>query len=128
MKHATIQQDLTVVKLQVPMKKGLYEGLKTRAKELGFDSVQAYVRFWATAETASHQSHPQLAATLDMPAPSLNHPNDQALRYLELLLATNPQEPPDVEGALEYVRKQLERVRGIRYLDSLLLHPKPCQK
>jgi hypothetical protein len=43
---------LTEVKLQVPMHKAVYEGLKKHAEEMGFDSVQAYVRFWAKAEAS----------------------------------------------------------------------------
>ena len=39
------------VKLQVPMDKKVREGLERRAKDLGFDSAQAYIRFWAKAQT-----------------------------------------------------------------------------
>jgi len=38
------------VKLQVPIDKAVRDGLEKRAKRLGFDSVQAYIRFWAKAE------------------------------------------------------------------------------
>lgn len=37
-------------KLQVPIDNSVREGLELRAKELGFDSAQAYIRFWAKAE------------------------------------------------------------------------------
>lgn len=37
-------------KLQIPMDEKLKKGLEARAKKLGFDSAQAYIRFWATAE------------------------------------------------------------------------------
>ena len=37
-------------KLQVPIDSDIREGLELRAKELGFDSAQAYIRFWAKAE------------------------------------------------------------------------------
>jgi hypothetical protein len=39
-----------IVKLQVPMEKSLRDALASRAKFLGFDSTQAYVRFLAKAE------------------------------------------------------------------------------
>lgn len=38
------------VKLQVPMDKDVREGLEKRARELGFDSAQAYIRVWAKHE------------------------------------------------------------------------------
>lgn len=37
-------------KLQVPMDKDVRDGLERRAKALGFDSAQAYIRVWAKAE------------------------------------------------------------------------------
>ena len=37
------------------MDKDIRDGLEKRAKELGFDSAQAYVRFWAKAEVDSRK-------------------------------------------------------------------------
>lgn len=37
-------------KLQVPLNKDVRDGLERRAKSLGFDSAQAYIRVWAKAE------------------------------------------------------------------------------
>ena len=37
-------------KLQVPIDSEVRDGLELRAKELGFDSAQAYIRFWAKSE------------------------------------------------------------------------------
>jgi hypothetical protein len=37
-------------KLQVPIDSNVRDGLEQRAKELGFDSAQAYIRFWAKSE------------------------------------------------------------------------------
>ena len=37
-------------KLQVPIDIEVRNGLELRAKELGFDSAQAYIRFWAKSE------------------------------------------------------------------------------
>ncbi len=39
-----------IVKLQVPMDKSLRDALAERAKVLGFDSTQAFIRFLAKAE------------------------------------------------------------------------------
>lgn len=41
----------TQVKLQVPIDKQVRDKLQVRATKLGFDSIQAYIRFWAKAET-----------------------------------------------------------------------------
>jgi len=38
------------VKLQIPIDKNVRDSLERRAKELGFDSAQAYIRVWAKAE------------------------------------------------------------------------------
>jgi hypothetical protein len=37
-------------KLQIPIDKEAREGLERRARSLGFDSAQAYIRVWAKAE------------------------------------------------------------------------------
>ncbi len=41
---------MITIKLQVPMDKGVRDALEKRAEQLGFDSAQAYIRFWAKAE------------------------------------------------------------------------------
>lgn len=46
---------MSQVKLQVPMDKKVRDGLEKRAKDLGFDSAQAYIRFWAKAEADGRQ-------------------------------------------------------------------------
>ena len=38
------------VKMQVPIDEAVRDGLERRAKSLGFDSAQAYIRVWAKAE------------------------------------------------------------------------------
>jgi|GEM_PF-467311 len=40
----------TQVKIQLPISKDIRDKLEARASKLGFDSVQAYIRFWAKAE------------------------------------------------------------------------------
>lgn len=37
-------------KLQIPMDQDVRDGLERRARSLGFDSAQAYIRVWAKAE------------------------------------------------------------------------------
>ena len=41
---------MNTIKLQIPIDKKVREGLEKRAKDLGFDSAQAYIRVWAKAE------------------------------------------------------------------------------
>lgn len=38
------------IKLQIPIEQEVREGLERRARSLGFDSAQAYIRVWAKAE------------------------------------------------------------------------------
>ncbi len=45
----------SIVKLQVPMEKTIRDALEKRATSLGFDSAQAYIRFWAKAEADGRQ-------------------------------------------------------------------------
>lgn len=47
----------TQVKIQVPIDKDVRDMLQARALKLGFDSVQAYIRFWAKAETEGRLVH-----------------------------------------------------------------------
>lgn len=39
-----------IVKVQVPMDQAVHDLLTKRAISLGFDSLQAYIRFWAKAQ------------------------------------------------------------------------------
>ena len=39
-----------MTKMQVPIDTDVFLALKKRARDLGFDSAQAYVRFWAKVE------------------------------------------------------------------------------
>lgn len=41
---------MSVTKLQIPIDQEVREGLERRARSLGFDSAQAYIRVWAKAE------------------------------------------------------------------------------
>lgn len=99
------------VKFQVPMDKKVYQKLKIRADELGFDSVQSYVRFWAKSTTSeSREASDRILA----------QSSGQALRYLELVLAMAPEGPASVKEALAYIEAHLRRVKSSRYLDTLL--------
>ncbi len=89
----------------------VYQKLKSRAEELGFDSVQAYVRFWAKAEI---RKQPEKAAD------QLADPTAQALRYLELLLATSKQKPTSLQEALDYIACELKQTESLIYLQRLL--------
>ncbi|HEY1645894.1 MAG TPA: hypothetical protein VGF75_06010 [Candidatus Saccharimonadales bacterium] len=50
-------------KLQVPIDSDVRDGLEIRAKELGFDSAQAYIRVWAKSEVEGRR--------IDFGAPSI---------------------------------------------------------
>jgi hypothetical protein len=41
---------MNTTKLQIPMEPETRDGLERRARSLGFDSAQAYIRVWAKAE------------------------------------------------------------------------------
>jgi hypothetical protein len=62
------------VKLQVPINKIVRDKLEVRAKNLGFDSAQAYVRFWAKAETENRH--------VDFGYDSWGEPSDAAVARL----------------------------------------------
>lgn len=103
------------MKFQVPIEKKVYQKLKVQADELGFDSAQSYVRFWAKSATSERGRE----ASGSSPR-GLAQPPEQALRYLELVLAMAPEAPGSVEAALAYIEQYLRRVKSGRYLDTLL--------
>jgi antitoxin component of RelBE/YafQ-DinJ toxin-antitoxin module len=41
---------MSITKLQIPIDQDVREKLERRARSLGFDSAQAYIRVWAKAE------------------------------------------------------------------------------
>jgi hypothetical protein len=89
-------------KLQVPIDVNVLQKLQARADNFGFDSVPAYVRFWAKGETSDAiQKSRQIGS---------NHPNAQALRYIELVMALNHQTPTSTQQALNFVVRQIKRV------------------
>jgi hypothetical protein len=99
------------IKLQVPMEKSSYEGLLKRADELGFDSVQAYVRFWAKAETSQRA---QSSAYQD-----LSKPDVQALRYIEMLLSIKAAPVESASEALEYIKQEITRTKALKKFKAL---------
>ena len=60
-------------KLQVPIDSDLRDGLEIRAKELGFDSAQAYIRFWAKSEVEGRK--------IDFGTPMITLSTDADNRY-----------------------------------------------
>ena len=60
-------------KLQVPIDSDVRDGLEIRAKELGFDSAQAYIRFWAKAEVEGRK--------VDLGSPSVTLSESADNRY-----------------------------------------------
>ncbi len=80
------------VKLQVRMTADQLNQLKHRAESLGFNSVPAYVRYWASAD----------AKQADNQSLTLNEPSRLALRYLELLLGQAPKFV-NADAALDHI-------------------------
>ena len=60
-------------KLQVPIDSDIRDGLELRAKELGFDSAQAYIRFWAKSEVEGRR--------IDLGSPSVTLSSGADSRY-----------------------------------------------
>jgi hypothetical protein len=60
-------------KLQVPIDSDIRDGLELRAKELGFDSAQAYIRFWAKSEVEGRR--------IDLGSPSVTLSSGADNRY-----------------------------------------------
>lgn len=62
-------------KLQVPIDSDVRDGLELRAKELGFDSAQAYIRFWAKSEVVGRR--------VDFGSPAITLSDESDTRYEE---------------------------------------------
>ncbi|HEX4774652.1 MAG TPA: hypothetical protein VH234_03990 [Candidatus Saccharimonadales bacterium] len=89
-------------KLQVPVNDLVLGKLKQQAEELGFDSVQAYVRFWIHAAIDGRAF---MLAVSDMSLPEV-----QAIRYIELMLATRHNKPKSLPQALNLIIRDLKRI------------------
>jgi hypothetical protein len=74
------------VKLQVPMDKDVRDAFEKRATALGFDSAQAYIRFWAKAEVDGRKVDLNVDAWGE-PSPEaaarLNRDAEEAMRNLK---------------------------------------------
>lgn len=69
-------------KLQIPIDQDVREGLERRARSLGFDSAQAYIRVWAKAEADGRKLDFDAAAvTL---SPDANKRYEQMTAELEI--------------------------------------------
>lgn len=44
-----------IVTIQIPIEKEMRDALHRKAHFLGFDSIQAYIRFWAKAEVEGRE-------------------------------------------------------------------------
>lgn len=64
-------------KLQVPIDSDVRDGLELRAKELGFDSAQAYIRVWAKSEVDGRR--------IDFGIPMVTLSNEADNRYEEAI-------------------------------------------
>ena len=101
--------------LQVPMNQELYAKLKQRATHMGFDSPQAYIRFWATAETSKQINLHGLSVYAD-----LSSAKAQALRYVELILATHYKEFSHVDQAVQFLVQQIRFLTLRKALKDML--------
>jgi hypothetical protein len=94
---------MSIVKIQVPIEKTLRDKLEARATKLGFDSVQAYIRFWATAEADGRR--------VNFGEDSWGEPSDEAAARLnkaaeEARLGINVSEPfNSVEAFMKDLRE-----------------------
>lgn len=88
--------------LHVPLDQILYEKLKQRATDMGFDSPQAYIRFWATAETTGPLNPGGVSMYQD-----LTSPKAQAMRYVELVLSLKSGDFHSTDHALRHLDSQL---------------------
>lgn len=100
------------VTIQVPMKNELHDKLKYQAESIGFDSVQAYIRFWATAETGDINPHGFATYT------PLAGERAQALRYFELLLAQCTSSL-SMKGYVDYVLREARRISMNKLIKSM---------
>ena len=93
-----------MTKLQIPIDKDVRDKLEKRATSLGFDSVQAYIRFWAKAEADGRQvnlGEDDWGQPSDEAAARLNKASEEAKRGI------NVSKPfYTAEEALEYLHSQ----------------------
>jgi hypothetical protein len=64
-------------KLQIPIDQDVRDGLERRARSLGFDSAQAYIRVWAKAEADGRK--------LDFDGKSVVLSPEASARYEEMI-------------------------------------------
>jgi hypothetical protein len=95
--------------LHVPLRSEVYDDLKKYAHELGYDSAQAYIRKWATAQSISRGTE-RLK----------DHNKAMAVRYFELILALRPSDFPTVTHAVDYVLRELYNSKMRDYLHKIL--------
>lgn len=64
-------------KLQIPIDQDVRDGLERRARSLGFDSAQAYIRVWAKAEADGRK--------LDFDGKTVTLSSDANKRYEQMI-------------------------------------------
>lgn len=89
-----------MVKLQVPMDKDVRDGLEKRAKDLGFDSAQAYIRFWAKAQTDGRSYY---LGEPEQMTPEMEQAAEQAMIDIKNGDTVGPF--PNTDEAIEYLKK-----------------------
>ncbi|HXR50078.1 MAG TPA: hypothetical protein VN778_03580 [Verrucomicrobiae bacterium] len=89
----------------------LYDELRKLSKELGFQSVPDYIRYWVKAAVDGR--------TFANQALDLTLPEAQAIRFIELLLAVRHVKPSSLERALDDIRQQLIYIKSTQALQKL---------
>lgn len=90
-------------KLQVPMDKDIRDALEARARSLGFDSAQAYIRVWAKAQ-AEGRTVNFGEDDWGEPSPEAVARWDQQIKEMEAEEKTGTAKSFDtLEGALEHL-------------------------
>lgn len=70
---------MSTVKIQLPIDKDVRDALAKRAEDLGFDSIQAYIRYWAKAEVDGRR--------VDHDADDWGEPSPEAVARIEASVA-----------------------------------------
>jgi antitoxin component of RelBE/YafQ-DinJ toxin-antitoxin module len=90
-------------KLQIPIDPDVREGLERRARSLGFDSAQAYIRVWAKAEAEGRKlDFDGRAITL---SPAANE------RYIQMVNELDAQKANEVVKTFQTVDEFMEDLR-----------------
>ncbi len=92
----------TQIKIQVPIDKQTRDKLEVRATKLGFDSIQAYIRFWAKAEVDGR--------TVDFGEDDWGEPSDAAAARINQA-AEEAKQGKNVSGPFHSVEEFMKDLR-----------------